>query len=118
MEPKKRIALRKRRHFRLRKKVMGTLERPRLAVFKSLKHFYAQVIDDSAGRTIAASCSLTPDLKNTNGKTETAKQVALDLAEKLKGAGVKKIVFDHGGFGYHGKIKVFADTLREQGMEF
>jgi large subunit ribosomal protein L18 len=118
MERKKKANLRHRRHARLRKKVVGTGERPRVAVFKSLKHFYAQAIDDSSGHTLASASSLTPELRIGLGSIKTAKAVAVQFASNLKEAGIKKIVFDHGGFGYRGKVKIFADTLREQGMEF
>ena len=118
MERKKKESLRKRRHKRLRKKVIGTPERPRVAVFKSLSHFYAQAIDDTAGHTLVAASSLTPDLKGGKGNTSTAKAVGVQFATKMKEAGLAKIVFDHGGFGYRGKIKKFAETLREQGIEF
>jgi large subunit ribosomal protein L18 len=118
MEPKEKARLRKRRHFRLRKKVDGTPERPRVAVFKSLRHFYAQAIDDSVGRTLVSACSLTAELRPGKGSTATAKAVAKDFATKAKEAGITKIVFDHGGFGYRGKIKAFAEGLREQGLEF
>lgn len=118
MDAKTKRELRLRRHRRLRKKISGTAERPRLAVFKSLKHIYAQAIDDESGRTIVAASSLTPELKNSGGDIKTAKAVAELMAEKFKTAGIKKVVFDHGGFGYRGKIKAFAETLREKGMEF
>jgi len=118
MESNKKTSLRRRRHQRLRKKVIGTPERPRIAVFKSLKHFYAQAIDDTAGRTIVAACSLTPELKDSKNNKETAKAVALQFSDKIKKAGITRVVFDHGGFGYRGKIKLFADTLRGQGLEF
>ena len=118
MDTKKKRKLRIKRHFRLRKKVFGTAERPRVAVFKSLKHFYAQAIDDTAGNTLVSASSLTPDLKNSGGNINTAKAVGELFAEKAKKAGINKIVFDHGGFGYHGKIKAFAETLRDKGIEF
>jgi large subunit ribosomal protein L18 len=114
---KKRI-LRLRRHKRLRKKVMGTAERPRVVVFKSLKHFYAQGIDDISGNTVVSASSLTPELKSTGGTTVTAIAVGELFAGKAKEAGIKKVVFDHGGFGYGGKIKAFADKLRKKGLEF
>lgn len=110
--------LRLRRHRRLRKKVTGTTERPRLAVFKSLKHFYAQAIDDISGHTLASACSLTPDLKEAGGDLKTAVAVGELMAVKCKEAGIKTVVFDHGGFGYRGKIKAFADTLRKNGLKF
>lgn len=113
--------LRQRRHFRLRKKVHGTPERPRLAVFKSNLHFYAQVIDDEAGRTLAAAS--TVNLKQqgqvaATGNATAAQEVARKLADAAQAAGVKKVVFDHGGFGYRGKIKAFADAARAAGLEF
>lgn len=113
--------LRERRHFRLRKKVHGTPERPRLAVFKSNAHFYAQVIDDETGRTLASASTLITGLRTDlpNGSnTSAAVAVAKALAEAAKSAGVSKVVFDHGGFGYRGKIKAFADAAREAGLDF
>lgn len=118
MERKEKEKLRRRRHRRLRKKVIGTPERPRVAVFKSLKHFYAQAIDDTTGRTLVAASSLTPELRDGKGNSATAKAVAIEFASRAKQTGIVKIVFDHGGFGYRGKIKLFAETLREQGLEF
>ena len=118
MDSKRKRILRFKRHRRLRKKVQGTENRPRVAVFKSLKHFYAQAIDDDTGRTLVAACSLTGDLKEKGGNTATAKAVGELFAAKAKEAGISKVVFDHGGFGYRGKIRVFADTLREKGLEF
>ena len=96
----------------------GTADRPRLAVFKSLKHFYAQAIDDVSGATMVAASSLTPELKNSGGTVDTAKAVAEIMAEKFRAAGISTVVFDHGGFGYRGKIKAFADKLREKGLQF
>ncbi|HYE80429.1 MAG TPA: 50S ribosomal protein L18 [bacterium] len=113
--------LRQRRHTRLRKRVHGTPERPRLAVFKSNTHFYAQIIDDEAGRTLASASTLSPALKGAlpnGGNTAAATAVAGQLAEAAKAAGVFKVVFDHGGFGYRGKIKAFADAARAAGLEF
>ncbi len=118
MDAAKKRKLRLRRHRRLRKKVIGTSERPRLAVFKSLKHFYAQAIDDISGHTLAAASSLTPDLKEAGGDLKTAVAVGEQMAVKCKEAGIKTIVFDHGGFGYLGKIKAFAEALRKNGLEF
>ena len=118
MDPKKKVNLRKRRHFRLRKKVVGTSERPRIAVFKSLKHFYAQAIDDSKSVTLFAANSLEKDLRAGHGGSGTAVKVAELLVDKAKKAGVNRVVLDHGGFGYRGKIKLFADALRKGGLEF
>jgi large subunit ribosomal protein L18 len=112
-------AARERRHLRLRKKVAGTPERPRLAVYRSLTHIYAQVIDDAAGRTLAAASDLETDVKSVRGtKTETAKRVGTLLAQRAKNAGVSRVVFDRGGFQYHGRVKALADAAREAGLSF
>jgi len=119
MDAKKKRQLRLKRHHRLRKKVKGTADRPRVAVFKSLNHFYAQAIDDIAGNTVVAANSLmTAELKKSGGNSKTAVGVAELFAELAGKAGVKQIVFDHGGFGYRGKIKEFADVLRKKGIKF
>lgn len=121
MAGRSKTELRERRHFRLRKKVHGTPERPRLAVFKSNMHFYAQVIDDEAGSTLASASTLNVNLRNSlpnGGNTSAAVEVAKALAEAAKAAGVGKVVFDHGGFGYRGKIKAFADAARAAGLDF
>lgn len=118
MDTKKKTDLRRRRHRRLRKKVHGTAERPRVAVFKSLRHFYAQAIDDTTGHTLVAAGSLTDELRKSGGSTASAKAVAEALAERIKKAGISTIVFDHGGFGYRGKVKLFAETLRKEGLKF
>jgi large subunit ribosomal protein L18 len=121
MEAKEKHELRIRRHERLRKKVKGTASRPRLAVFKSTKHFYAQIIDDDASRTLISASTLTPDLKSQIASPNTmnaAEKVGEYIAVKAKQAGIETVVFDHGGFGYHGKIKKFADKAREQGLKF
>jgi large subunit ribosomal protein L18 len=112
-------AARERRHLRLRKKVAGTPERPRLAVFRSLSHIYAQVIDDAAGRTLAAASDLEADVKSATGtKTEVAKRVGTLVAERARNAGVSQVVFDRGGFQYHGRVKALADAAREAGLAF
>ena len=105
-----------RRHRRVRKKVSGTSERPRLAVYRSNKHIYAQVIDDVAGRTLAASSTTTA--KVDGAPTDQAKSVGLDIATKAKSAGVTQVTFDRGGFRYHGRIQAVADGAREGGLEF
>ena len=109
-------AARIRRHARLRKDVAGTTERPRLAVFRSLTHIYAQVIDDAHGRTLAAAS----DLKgvSSGNKTERAKAVGSALAEKARAAGVTQVVFDRGGNRYHGRVKALAEAAREGGLKF
>lgn len=109
------------RHTRLRKRVNGNAEQPRLAVFRSNKHIYAQVIDDSAGKTLAAANSLQAALKGeAAGKPalEAAALVGKAIAANAKAAGVGKVVFDRGGFKYHGCVKALADAAREGGLEF
>ena len=108
-----------RRHRRVRKKVRGTAERPRLAVFRSNNHIYAQVIDDVAGRTLAAASTADASLKGGGtGNVEAAKKVGALVAERAKSAGVSKVVFDRGGFLYHGRVAALADAAREAGLEF
>ena len=112
-------AARKRRHLRLRKRVSGTPERPRLAVFRSLTHIYAQVIDDTAGRTLVAASDLESDLRSADGtKTDVARRVGTLIGERAKQAGVTRVVFDRGGFMYHGRVKALADAAREAGLSF
>ena len=101
--------------FRIRKKVVGTAERPRLSVFRSNKQIYAQVINDKAGVTLAAASSLGFEKMN---KTEQAKKVGLLLAEKAKAAGVESVVFDRNGYLYHGRVQSHADGAREGGLNF
>ncbi len=112
-----------RRHKRIRKKVFGTPERPRLAVYRSLNHFYAQIIDDTVGRTLVSASTLDPEYEKLAGKRggksiEAAQRVAEVLVKRALEKGIKKVVFDRGGFMYHGKIKAFADKCRELGLEF
>ena len=110
---------RQKRHDRLRLRVAGDSERPRLAVFRSLNHIYAQVIDDSSGRTLAAASSLEPDLRSAKGtKSAEATAVGRIVAERAKAAGVGRVVFDRAGFRYHGRIKSLADAAREAGLDF
>ena len=119
MTTKQKQALRIRRHRRVRKHVTGTSERPRLAVFRSNKHISAQVIDDVSGRTLAAASSVEKDLKSTvGGNRDAAKKVGQLLGERAKAAGVSKVVFDRGGFLYHGRVAALADAAREAGLEF
>ncbi len=116
---KKRVKARKR--FRIRKKVFGTPERPRLSVYRSLKHIHAQVIDDVRGVTLAAASSLEPELKqvlDTGGNREAAKKVGEHLARKALEKGIKKVVFDRGGRIYHGRIAALAEGAREAGLDF
>ena len=110
-----------RRHHRVRKKVMGTAERPRLAVFRSNKHIVAQVIDDRSGRTLAAASTLDADVRSAGGGTgnkAAATTVGKLVAARAKEAGVTKVVFDRGGFLYHGRVAALADAAREAGLEF
>lgn len=116
-----REAARKRRHKRVRKRVFGTPERPRLNVYRSLKHIYAQVIDDTQGHTLVAASTLDRALDGKlNGlkKTEQAKLVGALVAERALAKGVKKVVFDRGGYKYHGRVKALAEAAREAGLEF
>ena len=100
----------------MRKKVVGTTDRPRLAVYRSNKHIYAQVIDDFAGRTLAASSTT---VSNGDGAPkDRAKKVGLDVASKAKAAGITQVTFDRGGFRYHGRIQAVAEGAREGGLEF
>ncbi len=108
-----------RRHQRVRKTVKGTPERPRLAVFRSNKHIHAQVIDDVAGRTLAAASTVEADLKGAaTGNKAAATQVGKRVGERAKAAGVARVVFDRGGFLYHGRVAAVADGAREAGLEF
>jgi large subunit ribosomal protein L18 len=110
---------RKRRHERLRKRLSGTTERPRLNVFRSDKHIYAQVIDDTVGNTLAAASDVEADVKGGDGtKSERAAWVGRTIAERAINAGVKQVVFDRGGYQYHGRVKALADAAREAGLEF
>ncbi|HKD59308.1 MAG TPA: 50S ribosomal protein L18 [Terracidiphilus sp.] len=113
----KRNEIRKRIHTRIREKLSGTTERPRLNVFRSLNHIYAQVIDDQQGVTLASASSLALKLK-TGGNVTAAREIGKAIAEKAQEKGIKKVVFDRGGFLYHGRIKALADAAREAGLEF
>ncbi len=110
---------RKRRKKRIRKKVFGTSERPRLAVFRSNRYIYAQIINDEIGHTYVASSSLAlPEAKGKGLTKEVARLVGLDIAKKALEKGIKKVVFDRGGYKYHGRVKALADGAREGGLEF
>ncbi len=113
---------RQRAHLRLRNRVQGTLARPRLAVFKSLRYIYAQVIDDQNGRTLAQASSAEPELKQalkgSTGNVDAARRVGETVAERAKAQGVEQVVFDRGGAIYHGKVKAVADGARAQGLQF
>jgi large subunit ribosomal protein L18 len=109
--------IRLRIHKRIRRRVAGTPERPRLAVFRSVKHIYAQVIDDSKGHTVAAASSAEGEGKN-GGNLSGAKSIGKLVAERAKDKGIKAVVFDRGGYLYHGRVKALADAAREAGLEF
>jgi large subunit ribosomal protein L18 len=116
-----RDAIRRRIRYRIRAKVSGTAEKPRLAVFRSDKHIYAQAIDDGSGRTIAHASSLDSDLKGSvkgGGNVDAAKAVGGAIAARLKDKGIEDVVFDRGGYLYHGRIKALADAAREAGLKF
>ncbi len=106
-----------RRHVRVRKNISGTKDVPRLNVFRSNKGIYAQVIDDVTGRTLASSSNLELKIKN-GGNIEAAKAVGKDIAEKCKKLKIKKVVFDRGGYNYHGRVAALADAAREAGLDF
>jgi large subunit ribosomal protein L18 len=106
-------------HTRIRKKISGSGERPRLAVFRSLNHIYAQVIDDASGQTLASASTTEADFKGkSGGNVESAKAVGKLIAERAKDKGVKLVVFDRGGYIYHGRVKSLAEAAREAGLEF
>ncbi len=112
--------LRRARHRRVRRSLTGTAERPRLAVFRSLGHIYGQLIDDVAGSTLVAASDLEPALRSgvTGTKTERAKRVGQELAARAKARGIGAVVFDRGGFLYHGRVKALAEGAREGGLQF
>jgi large subunit ribosomal protein L18 len=109
--------IRLRVHKRIRSRLSGTGERPRLAVFRSVKHIYAQVIDDTKGHTVVAAGSNEKDLKN-GGNVAGAKEIGKLVAERAKDKGIKAVVFDRGGYQYHGRVKALAEAAREAGLEF
>jgi large subunit ribosomal protein L18 len=112
-------AARHKRHERIRLRLSGSPERPRLAVFRSNKHISAQVIDDTSGKTLAAASSLEKDLRASGQKkTDEAKVVGRLLAERARSAGIDQVVFDRAGFRYHGRVKSLAEAAREAGLEF
>jgi large subunit ribosomal protein L18 len=112
---------RQRVHDRVRMKVSGTSERPRLCVYRSLDHIYAQIIDDHAGKTLVAASSADKDTKKNlkgGGNVAAAKVIGKAIAERAKAAGVARVVFDRGGYKYHGRVKALADAAREAGLQF
>ena len=121
LKAKSRQLSRKRRHQRVRKKVTGTPERPRLNVFRSSKHIYAQVIDDQSGKTLVAASTLDPQLRTElghGGNREAARKVGALVANRAVDKGIKDVVFDRGGYLYHGRVRELADGAREAGLNF
>jgi large subunit ribosomal protein L18 len=117
-QAKQRVKARHRVKERIRRKVHGTSERPRLAVYRSLKYIYAQVIDDASGKTIASASSREKDSGAKGANAAAAKAVGALIARKAKDKGITQVVFDRGGYVYHGNIKALADAARENGLEF
>ncbi|MDQ3411303.1 MAG: 50S ribosomal protein L18 [Chloroflexota bacterium] len=119
---RRKLSARKRRHVRVRAKISGTARRPRLNVFRSSAHIYAQVIDDTRGHTLVAACDLEQEIKERAGdgatKSARAKAVGQIVGERAKAAGIELVVFDRGGFLYHGRIQAVADGARESGLVF
>ena len=116
-----RKATRERRHLRARKNIIGSVERPRLSVYRSLHHIYAQIIDDTQGSTIVAASTLESSLKGQvlkGGNIDAAKAVGTEIAKKALDKGITKVVFDRGGSIYHGRIRALAEAAREAGLEF
>jgi len=116
-KPKKN-EIRQRIHTRIRRKLSGTAERPRLAVFRSEAHIYAQVIDDVAGATVVSASTVDKPGKTKGGNVAAAKAIGKLVAERAKEKGIKSVVFDRGGYQYHGRVKALADAAREAGLEF
>lgn len=119
MSYKKRLEGRKKRHLRIRQSIVGSKSRPRLNIFRSSKHIYAQLIDDALGVTLAGASSLLSNpTESSRTKTEVAKEVGRLIAGKAMEKGIKEVVFDRGGYLYHGRIKALAEGAREAGLEF
>jgi large subunit ribosomal protein L18 len=120
INPRQRNVIRKRVHTRIREKMSGTAQRPRLNVYRSLNHIYTQLIDDQNGVTLASASSmvLKGDEKKSGGNVAAAALVGTQIAERAKEKGITKIVFDRGGYLYHGRIKALAEAAREAGLEF
>ncbi len=115
---KKALTGRSRRKLRIRKKVNGTTERPRFSVFRSSKHIYAQVIDDTTGKTLVSASSNTKAFSSDGNKTDAAKTVGTAIAKACADKGIQKVVFDRNGYIYHGRVKALADAAREAGLTF
>jgi large subunit ribosomal protein L18 len=120
ISPRKRNVIRKRVHTRIREKMSGTAERPRLNVYRSLNNIYTQLIDDEKGVTLVSASTLTKkgEAKKTGGNVAAAGEVGKLIAQKAQEKGIKKVVFDRGGYLYHGRVKALADAAREAGLEF
>ena len=117
MAQKNRAEVRRAVHGRIRRKVRGSTERPRLAIYRSLNHIYAQVIDDERGQTLVSASTTEKDLKgSTGGNVEAARRVGRTIAERAIGAGITSVVFDRGGYVYHGRVKALTDAAREAGL--
>lgn len=112
-----RDALRRKRHERLRLRLSGSTERPRLSVFRSTRYIYGQVVDDTTGRTLASASSLEPGLRGEDGKTASAHRVGQTLAERARAAGVSAVVLDRGGYQYHGRVRSLAEGARKGGLD-
>ena len=113
--------VRKRVHSRIRKKIQGTGERPRLNIFRSLNHIYAQIIDDVKGVTLVSASSLDKEIRavnKTGGNAAGAKSVGAEIAKRAKNKGIETVVYDRGGYNYHGRVKVLAEAAREAGLKF
>lgn len=118
---KEKLRKRNRRHLRIRKKVVGTAERPRLSVYRSLKHMYCQIINDIEGRTLVAASTQSPDIQSQikyGGNVVAAEIVGKKIAEEAKNKGITKVVFDKGGYKYHGRIKALAEAARKHNLDF
>ena len=118
---KEKIRKRARRHLRVRRKVFGTSERPRLSVYRSLKHIYCQIIDDSQGKTLVVASTQSPDVRTQiryGGNIQAAEFVGKKIAEEAKNKGITKVVFDKGGYKYHGRIKALAESARKHNLSF
>ena len=110
--------IRNRVHARIRRKLSGTPERPRLAVFRSVAHIYAQVIDDTGGKTLVSASSVDKGAKTNGGNVAAAKAIGKLVAERARGKGITRVVFDRGGYPYHGRVKALAEAARAAGLEF
>ena len=118
---KEKLRKRTRRHLRIRRKVVGTAERPRLSVYRSLKHIYCQIINDIEGKTLVAASTQSPDLRTQikyGGNVAAAEIVGKKIAEEAKNKGITKVVFDKGGYKYHGRIKALAEAARKYNLSF